>query len=38
MTEVARLIQYVKDNVANGWGSIYEASFPKEQEKEKDNN
>jgi hypothetical protein len=38
MTEVERLIQYVKDHVSIGWGSIYEASFPKTQEKEQDNN
>ena len=26
MTELERLIQYVKDNVTNGWGSIYDKS------------
>jgi len=26
MTEIERLIQYVKDNFSNGWGSIYDKS------------
>ena len=29
MTELERLVQFLKDNVTNGWGSIYESSLPK---------
>jgi len=32
MTEFERLIQYVKDNVTNGWGSIYDKSKPNKDE------
>jgi hypothetical protein len=32
MTEFERLIQYVRENVTNGWGSIYDKSKPNKDE------